>query len=441
MKIDDSFSLLLNDIECSLALSSVNMRELFRGKCENDDLAISTSDNNNGKNKFRMTSKDIDDLIIYAKNFDNELKSFVEKRKLREKIVKRNQEKSMAYKRKSSFPPIWNDDKLDDYISSIIDEILLETDHEEDSKKSEKINQSAKSSAGKVNGKEIAKEKRNVGINIKTQKKREKISKKSPITQMEFDKDTIKAKVNSSGKISKDIIKLDTGKTLFPARGTDEVEKGIFNNLKFKRGSSTSLMSDKKSIISRKSNELENAESLKCSTTTFTTTNGGSNSHQHNEEGLYVVANDSMTTKNSASKKKQQNNINIQVLPVLSIKGECRIQSIYKIEILPKVSAIPSNSNDDNVRSTPNANIKYCEYIHNDIKKTLNENETRKPGSKSSRSASLDNSIDKIECNLISTELQHKIEGMVLRTQIFFFLGNLEGWGTEKSLHHFRALN
>lgn len=76
----------------------------------------------------------VDDLIKTAKEFDEELKTYIEKNNLRNKVAQR---KARPTSVKSKFPPIWDDAKLSKYIDSIISEVFEPNEgnqDEEDSK-------------------------------------------------------------------------------------------------------------------------------------------------------------------------------------------------------------------------------------------------------------------------------------------------------------------
>ena len=365
-QINDRFSMFYADIDSQLSFIansesylSENMQEKNNITQRNDDLNIS--------------DMDIDNLLDYAKEFEDELKIYVEKNNLKKKAATiLNNEVKKTPSMTSVFPPIWNDEKLSTYIQEVLNDLVIEQPKEVIKCKVEPRKKNLKDGHSKV--------KRNVGVNVKF-----KIDQTKDIDQMKPPSVvSLLKKASTFNENHPEIALENPNHTLFPCRvekiyHEDAAGKHTVKNTRTRNTDGSIGVSFKKKFHISPQKTIINPikklmappkpqrpiKVLKYSPLTVTSTSGIHTLKSKltiNEDNEVVSVVSSILATNQHLVTKQS--MTIQVLPVLSIKGECCIQSIYQLEIVPGYQV---SSNETNIQPKCNNNIKYTEFVYTPI--------------------------------------------------------------------------
>ena len=370
-QINDRFSMFYADIDSQLSFIANSESYLSENSRQKNKSQISDD--------LNISNMDIDNLLDYAKEFEDELKSYVKSNNLKKKAAtKLINEVKKPPSMTSVFPPIWNDEKLSSYIQEVLNDLVIEKPQEVIKCQIEPQKKSLKDVNSKV--------KRNVGVNVKFKIDQTKDIEKKPPSVVSS-KHSLK-KAYTFNEKHPDITFENPNHTLFPCRvervqhedATVNVGKELKNTVKNTRTRNTDGSIDvnfktkfhlspqkpkvKKQIAPQKPQRPTKV--LKYSPLTVTSTSGIdiSKSKQiinEDDEVVSVVSNILATNKHVIPKQTMA----IQVLPVLSIKGECRIQSVYQLEIVPGYQV---NSNETNLEPRcHNKNIMYAEFVYTPI--------------------------------------------------------------------------
>lgn len=287
----------------------------------------------------QISDHDIDELVKSAKEFEREVKNYVKENRLKEKIAQK-QQKPKVMLVKSQVPPIWNDDKLNLYIESILNEMIQV---EEPAQKSENLPEvpSIKPILRKAE-KPSKILKRNVGTNVKFQ-----IHKANVKIQENNRKPPIKKVCRTTQTFTNNHPHMElepSSGTIFPRRVERKTNENGSADLKLKSGMNVPFLRPQTAPAG-----------LKYSPITVTSTMGDS---KISEEHIVNVINGNLATKPTKNTKQ----MSVNVFPVISIKGSCRIQKIYQHEILPLQKL--SHQNETRFDFTSNDNNKFVEFCY-----------------------------------------------------------------------------
>lgn len=275
----------------------------------------------NRMEKGEISMKAVDDLIETAKEFDVELKSYIEKNNLRKKVA-RSKPVKPPRNVKSSFPPIWDEEQHNRSIDATIDEILKTRPYQDDFELDEDdVELPQKQSAVVV--KPILKtgtsktKKRDVSTSVKFQMHPQRVDRVAP------QKQSNKKIQTTSQPRPQPHYKSDSSRgSIFPCR----TESVVRDEVELDRGS--------KAPPKPKAREPPSAPpSLKYSPITLTSTAGRTrNAKRADDNDVVEIVNSSLATASKESAKQ----LTTFVQPVVSIKGACAIQKIYQLEVSPE---------------------------------------------------------------------------------------------------------
>ena len=117
-QINDRFNMFYADIDSQLSFIANSESYLSENSREN-------------YSHLNISNMDIDNLLDYAKEFEDELKTYVKKNNLKKNAaVKLNNEVKKSPSMTSVFPPIWNDEKLSTYIQEVLNDLVIEKPQE-----------------------------------------------------------------------------------------------------------------------------------------------------------------------------------------------------------------------------------------------------------------------------------------------------------------------
>lgn len=372
-QINDRFSMFYADIDSQLSFIANSESYLSENSRENNNKSQINDDLN-------ISNMDIDNLLDYAKEFEDELKTYVKKNNLKKNsAIKLINEVKKPPSMTSVFPPIWNDEKLSTYIQEVLNDLVIEKPQDTIKCNVEHRKKSLKDGSSKV--------KRNVGVNVKFKIDQSKdIEKKKPPSVVSS-KSSLK-KAYTFNENHPEMTLENPNHTLFPCRvekvhhedpTVKEPKHPVKNTRTRNKDGSIDVNFKKKFELSpqiTKINPIKKPLSppkpqrptkvLKYSPLTVTSTSGiniPKSKHTINEDDEVVSVVSSILATNEQVVPKQT--MAIQVLPVLSIKGECRIQSIYQLEIVPGHQL---SLNDTNLEAKcNNNNIMYTEFVYTPI--------------------------------------------------------------------------
>lgn len=316
----------------------IDSQMIRSGSSTFSDFGMSHSDDAKMLEKFRageISLGDVEALLEAAKEVDEEMQKFIAKNNLRKKVEEKKKQPSV---KKSGVPPIWDDQKLNEYIDSIVEEVLESCEVSDEIKLVDPPKPAVETKKPTQNViKPILKQKssqplkRNVATNVKFRMHPEKLER----VQSRQAKTNKRIQTAPSG-----LFKMhSTSETSLAARVCN---KDGSVDVNFGKSSKTSVPQRPKTVPAQ----------LKLSSMTVTSTKKPTQVQKRIDDEC-KGNNGSLATK----VVKMPKQMTTQVLPVVSIKGSCAIQKIYQIDILPTDETVR-----DNFEARPNT--KFYEFTH-----------------------------------------------------------------------------
>lgn len=359
--ICDKFNTFYKEIDCQILQS----QSLLQNFCE----SLEESENELPGNPSCMTTKDIDNLITIAKEFESELQQYVEDNKLKSKPMVQKKAKVVT-----SFPPIWNDENLKDYIAGVLDELLEDTSVEEEDK------QNDEPQPANI----IVKPDTPISSQVFKPKKTAKRIETKSITPKAR---SISARTNSIDpkKISSNYEFENPNNTLFPRRvakaarnipivpETAKTPEILSKSQRKPKPKSPKLM---KNVVCSPQPLKASSEVPKISPTTITSTISFQKpqcSPKVIQPAFWREANVEQTNSSIATSAKcikptkHATKYSVHHQAALSIKGECTIEKVLHFEISPSPPIKAINS-------------KYAEFIYNDATSDSHANKSLSVG-------------------------------------------------------------
>lgn len=303
----DKIETQISKISCNASLSTV------------DSNSVATE---NHDKKSQISTAQLDEIINAAKEFNRETKKFTneEKKKSMEK-TKGKRAKSIYLK--STMPPIWDKKKLDSYIENVMNELDVSLDVDIDTDVENTKSDEVKQTKSILKNNPRNNLKRNIGTNVKffIEKKVDETQKRKPEKAQKINHPSIKSDIS---------VMTDTE---------------IFNQKK--------NLTDHHSRDSTKSSFTltKKPSELMFSPLTVTSTNCSIDNYENINDTNNIVESNLAT----AHGVKQMTKC---VLPSLSVKGSCKIQRIYQLEISPTPHALQKNE------SCENKNVRFYTFSH-----------------------------------------------------------------------------
>ena len=394
--ICDKFNLYYKEIDSQIDLTRASQQSLCESLLESDcELKEKSS---------CMTIKDIDSLIDIAKEFESELTLYVKENKLKGKQVKKTEKVT------SSFPLIWNDEHLTEYITGVLDE-LLEDPEEPATKKTVIKNPIKIVKPDTPISSQIFKPKR-VHKEIKPKKfpeaskcrpllqrpKTVDFSKLHPQYKLENSNDTlfprrvaqtapiiptIQEPVEIPAKIAKPHQKVQPKASRAPSKAPKNFKKGtsVTKTLKVPSKPSESLKISPTTVTSLNPQKSQNSQKLPKETqpAIWRQTNV-----EQTNSSIATPARCIKPTRNATK-------YSVHHQAALSIKGECSIEKVLHFEILPQDAPhLPAKA----------TNSKYAEFFYNDATTDSHANKSLSvAGAEEFNGANKDSTASDRNCN------------------------------------------
>lgn len=308
----DKIETQIGRISCNASLSSV------------DSCSVATENVQNDGKKDVICTAQLNDIIKAAKELNRETKKFTNIERKQMEKAKSKMPKSIYLK--STMPPIWDKKKLDTYIENVMNELDLDMEVDTDLERNHKSDE-VKQTKSILKNKLPHNSKRNIGTNVKF---------------------IVQNKNNDSQKKPEKPQNIDTTKVNKPATKSTSVMANIefFNQKK--------CLTDHQSQDSKSTSTLVNKPpKLMFSPLTVTSTNCSIDDYENIKHNI-VESN--LAT---AHEVKQMTKC---VLPPLSVKGSCKIQRIYQLEISPTQRTLEINESQ-----CENKNVRLYKFSHSPI--------------------------------------------------------------------------
>lgn len=322
-------------------------------------------------------SFEIKSLINKSKNLQNDIKlNFLTKKS--ENLQNKFNEPENKWN--LIIPPFWNNFELNNYVTEIVGDFFNQPIKKVDVTKSEKLRPSPIPKPLPVAEKIQPKRKINPSWKINFVERNKIISKKieklrpSPIPESLLVVNNIqtKRKINLTDEIVPNL--KSSSKAIFPCRDDETIkskEQKTVKNLK-KESTWHEVFHNRHKVRTKdqalKNCEIINTSEFKSNEACNTQKNVIIRGEKEDKAGETETIRKFIDQKNLNITK----NCNIQMLPVMSIRGEIlnSVQKLHKISITPAVKKPNTISLDE-----PN-NIKYCQFIYNENKmrdETIND--------------------------------------------------------------------
>lgn len=308
--LSQSFNKFYNDIETQISkISTPSLSTLDScyyydvDQQENDEIKKGTTN---------ASSKKIQKVIKAAKELNNEVKRLTSKEQEKNEKMTKKKPRSICFK--STMPPMWDEKKLKAYIDNVMKELdtCIDLDHKEEEE--ELIEEKEKNSNVQVSEKKLKLKnnspqnnlKRNIGTNVNFVVRNElndayQQQQQMPIKVLNNEKQVKKKKTIEQNEIKSNVIEI-------PKNNQHHEDNHHHHH---------------------KENPKKSLTRLTFSPLTVTSTNYAIDDYEKIIDYNCIVESGNLAT------NKTPKQMTKCILPTMSLKGNCRIQRIYQLEILP----------------------------------------------------------------------------------------------------------